>query len=127
MGHTVDIGYMRKYLNATANHRRWLDDQLKPYRERHREMVLEAEERYRIKMNAPLNAPKYPNTNYWDKWGPVLNGHIYAMREQAAQSVLEQEVAEADAQFERDTEAIRAMFNSRVKQAISGATGGRGK
>ncbi len=56
--------------------------------ERMHKEVLEAEAHFERVINAPLPPKRYPDTNYWDKVGPLIDGYRWGVRYDKAEKEL---------------------------------------
>lgn len=74
------------------------------------EQVLVHEAVFEQHMNAPLGRTPYANSNYWDKWGPAIDGFLYNCRRDTAEADLNRKMLELDALFAAKMQALENQF-----------------
>jgi hypothetical protein len=58
--------------------------------ERMQKEVLAEEARFEATINAPLPPRRYANTQYWEKVGPLIDGHRWSVRYDQAEKALQE-------------------------------------
>jgi hypothetical protein len=74
------------------------------------EQLLAHERVFEERMNAPLGRTQYANTNYWDKWGPAIDGWLYNNRREAAEAELDRNTLALDAEFAAKMQQLENTF-----------------
>jgi hypothetical protein len=92
------IGESKKFAAENSEKLKEFQERVAGLQDAHRAATISAEAKFTEWLDE-LHLPKYPNTNYWDKYGPMLNGKIRAWHYEDCEKRLNEVLSQIDSEF----------------------------
>jgi hypothetical protein len=99
----------KKFASENAEKIKQFQERVEGLQNEHRDATISAEAKFTEWLDE-LHLPSYPNTSYWAKYGPMLNGKIRAWHYEDCEKRLNEVLSQIDSEFLSRIEEIEREY-----------------